>query len=124
MLIPIAIALAGALGALTRYAVDGLVLRRGAGAFPWGTLVVNVTGSFLLGLAFVLLTERLAVSPWLRSAITIGFIGSYTTFSTLSLETYRLAEDGAWGLAAANVVGSFAAGLAALYVGVVIARTV
>jgi len=85
---------------------------------------VNVTGSFLLGLAFVLLTERMAVSPWLRSALTIGFIGSYTTFSTLSLESYRLAEDGAWGLAAANVVGSMAAGLAALYVGVVIARAI
>jgi len=124
MPIPIAIALAGALGALARYAVDGLVLRRGAGSFPWGTFVVNVTGSFLLGLAFVLLTERMAVSPWLRSALTIGFIGSYTTFSTLSLETYRLAEEGAWGLAAANVVGSMAAGLAALYVGVVIARAV
>ncbi len=124
MPIPIAIALAGALGALARYAVDGLVLRRGAGAFPWGTFAVNVSGSFLVGLAFVLLTERMAVSPWLRSALTIGFIGSYTTFSTLSLETYRLAEDGAWGLAAANVVGSMAAGLAALYVGVVVARAV
>jgi CrcB protein len=124
MPIPIAIAVAGALGALARYALDGLVLRRTAGAFPWGTFVVNVTGSFLLGLAFVLLTERMAVSPWLRSALTIGFIGSYTTFSTLSLETYRLAEDGAWGLAAANVVGSFAAGLSALYVGIVVARAV
>lgn len=124
MSIPIAIALAGGLGSLARYAVDGLVLSRSAGAFPWGTFVVNVTGSFLLGVTFVLLTERMAVAPWLRSALMIGLIGGYTTFSTLSLETYRLAEDGAWGLAAANVAGSLAAGLTALYVGVVVGRAV
>jgi CrcB protein len=124
MPIPFAIALAGALGALARYAVDGLVLRRTAGAFPWGTFAVNVSGSFLLGLAFTLLTERLAVAPWTRSALMIGFIGSYTTFSTLSLETYRLAEDGAWALAAANVAGSVAAGLVALYGGIVLGRAV
>lgn len=124
MSIPIAIALAGGLGSLARYAVDGLVLSRSAGAFPWGTFVVNVTGSFLLGVTFVLLTERIAVAPWLRSTLMIGLIGGYTTFSTLSLETYRLAEDGAWGLAAANVAGSLAAGLTALYVGVVVGRAV
>lgn len=124
MPIPIGIAIAGALGALARYALDGLVARRSPGAFPWGTFAVNVSGSFLLGFAFTLLTERLAVAPWLRSALTIGFIGSYTTFSTLSLETYRLAEDGAWALAAANVAGSVAAGLLALYGGIVLGRTV
>jgi fluoride exporter len=124
MPIPLAIALAGSLGALARYAVDGLVLKRTSGAFPWGTFAVNASGSFLLGVAFVLLTERMAVAPWLRSAITIGLIGSYTTFSTFSLETYRLAEDGAWGLAAANIAGSVAAGLTALYVGIVVGRVV
>ncbi len=123
MPIPIGIAIAGALGALARYALDGLVARRSPGV-PWGTFAVNVSGSFLLGFAFTLLTERLAVAPWLRSALTIGFIGSYTTFSTLSLETYRLAEDGAWALAAANVAGSVAAGLLALYGGIVLGRTV
>jgi CrcB protein len=111
-------------GALSRYGLDGLIARRTSGAFPWGTFVINVSASFLLGLAFTLLTERYRVDPWLRSGITIGFLGAYTTFSTLSLETYRLLEDGAYGLAFANAAGSFAAGLLALYVGVVLGRVV
>jgi CrcB protein len=123
MPIPLAIGLAGALGALSRYGLDGLIARR-AGAFPWGTFVINVSGSFLLGLAFTLLTERYRVDPWLRSGLTIGLLGAYTTFSTLSLETYRLLEDGAYGLAFANAAGSLAAGLLALYVGVVLGRVV
>jgi CrcB protein len=123
MPIPVAIAFAGAAGALARYGLDGLIARK-SGAFPWGTFVINTTGSFLLGVAFTLLTERYRVEPWLRSAITIGFLGAYTTFSTLSLETYRLFEDGAYGLAFANALGSLAAGLVALYVGVVVGRVV
>jgi fluoride exporter len=122
MPIPLATALAGALGALSRYGLDGLIARRAPGAFPWGTFVINVSGSFLLGLAFTLTTERYRVDPWLRSGIAIGFLGAYTTFSTLSFETYRLAEDGALGLAAANAFGSLAAGLGAVYLGVVAGR--
>jgi CrcB protein len=116
------IAVAGALGALARYGLDGLVSRRAPGAFPWGTFAVNVSGSLVLGLAFTLLTERLTVDPWLRSALTIGFLGAYTTFSTLSLESYRLFADGATGLALANMLGSMGAGLAAVYAGVVLGR--
>ena len=122
MPIALAIAAAGALGALARYGLDGWISRRAPSSFPWGTFAINVTGSFLLGLAFVLMTERFRPDPWLRSAITIGFLGAYTTFSTFSLETYRLVEDGALGLAAANVVGSIAAGLTAVYAGVVLGR--
>jgi fluoride exporter len=116
------IAVAGALGALARYGLEGFVSRRAPSAFPWGTFLVNVTGAFLLGFVFTVLTEHLAVAPWLRSTVTIGFLGAYTTFSTLSFETYRLLEDGAYGLAAANAVGSLAAGLGAVYVGVVLGR--
>ena len=116
------IAVAGALGALARYALEGLVSRRAGAAFPWGTLAVNVTGAFLLGLVFTLLSERYLVAPWLRSAATIGFLGAYTTFSTLTFESYRLVEDGAVGLAFANLLGSAAAGLLAVYLGVVIGR--
>jgi CrcB protein len=123
MPIPVAIALAGALGALARYGLDGLVATR-SGGFPWGTFVVNISGSFVLGLAFTLLTERYRVDPWIRSGITIGLLGAYTTFSTLSLETFRLFEDGAYGLAFANAVGSLVAGLAAVYVGIVCGRIV
>jgi fluoride exporter len=120
----LAIALAGALGALLRYWVDGFVSRRTGGSFPWGTFVVNITGSFALGLLFTLLTERYRADPWIRSGLMFGLIGAYTTFSTFSLETYRLLEDRAVGLAAANALGSLAAGLAALYVGVVLGRVV
>jgi fluoride exporter len=118
----LAIAIAGALGALARYGLEGFVSRRAKGAFPWGTFVVNISGAFALGLIFTLATERWSLAPWLRSAIAIGFLGAYTTFSTLSFETYRLAEDRAIGLAAANMLGSCAAGLGAVYVGIVLAR--
>jgi CrcB protein len=117
-----AIALAGALGALARYGLEGAVARRATGAFPWGTFVVNASGAFVLGFVFTVMTEQLTTAPWLRSGVTIGFLGAYTTFSTLSLETYRLLEDGALGLAAANAVGSLAAGLCAVYLGVVAGR--
>ena len=120
----IGIGVAGALGALARYGLEGAVSRRWSGAFPWGTFVVNVSGSFVLGVVFVLLTERMSVDPWVRSTLTIGFLGAYTTFSTLSLESYRLLEDGAVGLALANMLGSLAAGLLAVYLGVVTGRAV
>ena len=119
----VGIAVAGGLGAVTRYLVDGAISRRFAG-FPWGTFVVNVTGALALGFVFALFTERIEVAPWVRSTIAIGFLGGYTTFSTLSLETYRLLEDGSSGLAAANALGSLAAGLLAVYVGIVLGRLV
>ncbi len=118
----IGIAIAGALGALARYGLEGLISRRAPSAFPWGTFVVNITGALILGFLFTLFTERLTVDPWLRSTLTIGFLGAYTTFSTLSLESYRLLADGAIGLALANTVGSLGAGLAAVYLGVGLAR--
>jgi CrcB protein len=118
----VGIAVAGAFGALARYGLEGLVSDRTGGSFPWGTFVVNVSGAFALGLVFTLLTERWTVDPALRSALTIGFLGAYTTFSTLSFESYRLLEDGAVWLAAANLLGSCAAGLAAVYLGIVSGR--
>ena len=123
MRIWIGVAIAGAVGALARYALDGVVSRRG-GAFPWGTFVVNVTGAFLLGLVFTILTERFRASPWLRASLTVGFLGAYTTFSTLSLETYRLLQDGSYLLAAANAAGSLLAGLGAVSLGVILGRVV
>jgi len=118
----VAIGVAGALGALARYGLDGLVSRR-ASSFPWGTFAVNVSGAFLLGLVFTLLGERLAVASWIRGAVAIGFLGSYTTFSTLELESYRMLEGRSLGLAVANLLGSLAVGLVALYGGVVLGRT-
>ena len=118
----VAIGIAGALGALARYGLDGLVSRRLTTSFPWRTFVVNMSGAFALGFLMTLMTEQLTTAPWLRSALTIGLLGAYTTFSTLTYETYRLLEDGALGLAAANLLGSAAAGLAAVYLGVVAGR--
>ena len=118
----VGIAFAGSLGALARYGLEGLISRGAPGLFPWGTFVVNVSGSLALGFLFTVLTERFSVDPWVRSMLTIGFLGAYTTFSTLSFETYRLLEDGARAVAVANALGSLVAGLVAVYVGVVAAR--
>jgi CrcB protein len=118
----VAIGIAGALGALARYGIGGLIVSRSARAFPWETFVVNVTGSFVLGFAFTVMTEQLTTGPWLRTAVAVGFVGAYTTFSTLAFETYRLLEDGALELADANIFGSAAAGLVAVYLGVVAGR--
>jgi len=117
-----AIAVAGAIGALARYGLEGLVSRRAPGAFPWGTFAVNVSGAFVLGFVFTVMTEQFTVAPWIRGAVTIGLLGAYTTFSTLSFESYRLVEDGAIGIAAANMFGSLAAGLGAVYLGVITGR--
>src|SRR5437879_6643561 len=112
------IGLAGFAGAVSRYAVEGWVSNRVRGAFPWGTFVVNASGCFLLGFVFSVLTERFLPHPALRSAVTIGFIGAYTTFSTFAFETLRLAEDGAMLLAFGNLVASVGVGLIAVYAGI------
>jgi fluoride exporter len=119
-----AIAVAGAFGALARYGLGVAVTRRVKGDFPWGTFVVNVSGAFVLGLVFSLTAERWNAPDWLRSALVVGFLGAYTTFSTLTFETYRLTADKALGLAAANILGSCAAGLVAVYLGVVLGRAI
>jgi len=118
------IGFSGGFGALSRYWIERFVARRYSGIFPLGTFLVNVSGAFLLGLAFTLMTERFLISPQLRSAVTIGFLGAYTTFSTLSLETFRLLEDGAYLYGAMNAVGSLVVGLVALWLGVVLGRAI
>lgn len=113
----------GFFGAIARYLVDGLVAER-AGAFPWGTLVVNVSGSFALGLLATLALERSVLPTEIRGPLLIGFLGAYTTFSTLALETLRLAEAGTWLAAAANLGLSVGLGMVAVVAGVVIGRAV
>ena len=122
MPVVVAVAVAGAIGALARYGLDGFISQRTPGVFPWGTFVINITGSFLLGLSFTVFSERISVDAWIRTGLTMGLLGAFTTFSTLSLETYRLFESGSVGPAVANSLGSLSAGLLALYLGVVIAR--
>ena len=105
-----------------RYLVEGWVSGATRGDFPYGTLVVNVSGSFLLGFIFTLLTERLLPHPDLRVALTIGFIGAYTTFSTLTFETLQLGQGGAVTLAILNIAASIAAGMTAVWLGTVAGR--
>jgi CrcB protein len=120
-----AVGVAGFIGAIARYGIDGLIVQKSGGSFPWGTFVVNISGSFVLGLLFAVLVEgRVAAAPWIRTAATVGFVGAYTTFSTLTLETFRLVEDGSYLLAGANVMGSLTIGLVAVYLGVVVGRMV
>jgi fluoride exporter len=121
----VAIGVAGSFGAVVRYGVEGFVSERTNGSFPWGTFVVNISGSIILGLLFALLIEgRVIMAPWLRTAATVGLIGAYTTFSTLSLETFRMIEDGAYLAAGFNAFGSLALGLVAVWVGIVAGRMI
>jgi fluoride exporter len=116
------VGLGGFAGAIARYLVDGAIADRTGGAFPWGTLVVNVSGSFVLGLLFALATDRALLPAEIRGPLLIGFIGAYTTFSTYMLESWRLVETGAVGLALVNLVGSVAIGLIAVVAGLAVGR--
>ena len=97
------IAFFGALGCLTRYLLSGWVYRALGGAFPTGTLAVNVVGAFCIGLIMEFSIRSTLISPSLRIGLTIGFLGGLTTFSTFSYETFRLLEEGDLFRAAGNV---------------------
>jgi CrcB protein len=117
------VAVFGAAGAVSRYWLDGRVSDLTHGQFPWGTFVINVVGAFLLGLLVALTTERLLPHPNWRIALGIGFLGSFTTFSTYTYETVKLAEDGSVGLALFNSIGMLALGLLAAASGLALGRT-
>lgn len=117
------IALGGAAGAVTRSLVDGWVSERTGGAFPFGTLVVNLSGTFVLGLLATLAIDRSVLPSFVRPTLMIGFLGAYTTFSTWMLESWRLTEQGAWVAAAANIGGSVVLGVIALGAGIALGRT-
>ncbi|MGW8264914.1 MAG: fluoride efflux transporter CrcB [Longimicrobiales bacterium] len=104
------VAVGGGIGAVARYGVGGWVQGFSSTSFPLGTLAVNVLGSFLLGLSFYLL-ESLAVSAETRAMVTMGFLGSFTTFSTFSYEAIVLLEGGEWARGGMYLGGSLALGL-------------
>lgn len=110
-----------AVGAPLRYLTDRAVQSRHDSVFPWGTFAVNVSGSLILGLLTGAVAAG-AASSHLQLLLGTGLCGALTTYSTFSYETLRLAEDGARSYAAANVVASVAAGLAAVFAGVTLAR--
>ena len=113
------VSLGGAIGSAARFWISGAVAQRYGQTFPYGTLAVNVTGSFIIGL-FAALTEpdgRFLASPSFRAFFMIGVCGGYTTFSSFSLQTLSLALDGEWLRAVANAVASFAFCLFAVWLG-------
>jgi CrcB protein len=112
----------GGAGSLARYIAGTAIMTRFGSRFPMGTLVVNVTGSFLIGLIMTLLTERLPASTYWRPLLVIGFLGGYTTFSSFEWETYSAVRDGGFWLGLANVVASVTLGYAAVWLGALIAR--
>lgn len=116
------VALGGAAGAMTRYVVDGWISARTGAEFPWGTLAINLSGSFLIGMLFALAIEGDVLPSWVRGPLMIGFIGAYTTFSTLMLESWRLFEDGAGLLALGNIAGSSILGIVAVVAGLTVGR--
>lgn len=117
----LAIALGGAFGSPTRYAIGRLV-PAGAGGFPWATFLINVTGSLVLGALLTLIVERWPPTRYVRPFAAIGFLGAYTTFSTFMVETDLLVKDGHVAVALAYTAGSLAVGLLAAYVGIVSIR--
>ena len=112
----------GGAGSLARYVASTAIMQRFGGAFPLGTFVINVTGSFLIGLLMTLFTERLDWSPNWRLLLVTGFLGGYTTFSSFEYESLQVLRQGARWMGLVNLVGSVAAGYIAVWLGALIAE--
>lgn len=116
------IAIGSALGGMGRYLLGGLAQRLLATTFPAGTLLVNISGSFLLGAILRYAVETPTLTPEMRALLTIGFCGGYTTFSTFSYETLAMLEDGEWTRAGVYVLASVVLSLLGTFLGFTVAR--
>ena len=116
------VGIGGFIGAIARFALGSYIGNRMGSRFPYGTFVINISGSFLIGLILTMLAQRFDLSPNWRYLIPIGFIGAYTTFSTFEYETLRTVQDGQILMAFANVSLSVIVGFAAVWLGVVAGR--
>ena len=117
----IMIMLGGAAGSLARFLVGSAIMNRVAGRFPFGTIFINLTGSFLIGFTMTLLTERLNPHPNWRFLLVVGFLGGYTTFSSFEYETLALVREGSHWLGLLNAIGSVALGYLAVWWGAAVA---
>jgi CrcB protein len=115
------VAIGGALGSMARYGIGGFISQKSSGAFPWGTLVVNITGSFIIGILGALTLPEGKMTPQSRALATqlliTGVCGGYTTFSSFSLQTLNLLRDGEWFYAAGNILLSVLLCLIAVWIG-------
>ncbi len=118
----LAIALGGAFGAVSRHFIAAAVGRQMGHGFPWGTLAVNLLGSFIMGFMIVYFTHRLNLSNEVKALITVGFLGSLTTFSTFSMEIGKFIETAQYGSAAIYIGVSVVIGVAALFLGMTTGR--
>ncbi len=116
------IAVGAVVGASARYLLSGLVARHISATFPYGTLLINLTGSFVLGFFLLYSTERVLLDPRWRLLVAVGFCGSYTTFSSYAFESFALMEQGQWLLTGMNILFSNALCLAAVMAGAALAR--
>ena len=116
------VVIGGGTGALARYVAASAIMTRFGGKFPLGTLVINVTGSFLIGFLMTILTERFKLDPNWRLLLVVGFLGGYTTFSSFEWETYSSVREGGLWTGMLNVVSSVMLGYVAVTLGSVLAR--
>jgi fluoride exporter len=114
------VAIGGGIGSVTRYLVGGWFASRFGPAFPYGTFVINVTGSFIIGLFLAFAQERISLSPYWRLFFAVGFLGGYTTFSSFEYESVRLLQDGEMLLGSVYLIGSVVAGGIAAVAGIVL----
>lgn len=118
------VALGGALGAVARYGLSGLIHRHFKGGFPVGTLAVNAVGCLAIGGLLYLVEDRSMLGPRTRLFLAIGILGSFTTFSSFGYETMELLREGAFGMALVNVAGNVILGLGAVWLGRILLKAV
>lgn len=124
MLKVIVVGIGGGIGAVARYLVSTWAAERFGSDFPYGTLIVNVVGCFIIGAFMVVVTERFIASPYWRLLVAVGFVGGLTTFSSFGFETIKLVESAQLQWAAYNILTNFIFGFFATWLGMTVARTI
>lgn len=118
------VAIGGSIGSAARYIVSTWAAERFGSNFPYGTLIVNVVGCFIIGAFMVLVTERVIANPYWRLLVAVGFVGGLTTFSSFGYETLKLLEDAQFQWALYNILSNFIIGFFATWLGMAVARAI